>query len=180
MSAAENTVIKSGDKAPYFKIKYLDRNDYVFFRDLQKVKNEGGLIIYDFFATWCTPCKNEFPIFEKIYSDLAAKKILFYAISIDAKHQDVWKFIKDDTKVTFPVLWDQNAFGAAKKYGADSVLPQLFIIDKEGIVRIIHVGEIKNLEAVLKSEIESLIPGTFPDYKNIKAEIGESAKKQSE
>jgi thiol-disulfide isomerase/thioredoxin len=168
---------KPGEKAPLFAVKSIMYENFTLFSALQEAKENNELIILDFWATWCVPCKKEFPIFESIYKELEEKGAKFYAISIDSKRQDVWNYVKNESKVTFPVLFDQNAFNAGKKYGANELLPQLFIIDQEGIVRARHVGEIENLEAVLKHEIETLKPGSFPKHKDIEAKLGEIADK---
>ena len=170
--------LKKGDKAPLFMVQDLKYNKFTLSSVLEDAKENNDLVIFDFFATWCVPCKKEFPVFEKVYKELEEKGVKFYAISIDADRKALWKFIKADTKVTFPVLYDANAFNAGKKYGADKVLPQLFIIDSKGTVQFSHVGEILNLEEVLKSEIEKIKPGSFPEYKDVKAKTGESAAKE--
>lgn len=166
---------KVGEDAPLFSVKSLMYENFTLYNKTKEIKENNGILVLDFWATWCVPCKKEFPIFESIYKELEEKGVEFYAVAIDSKRADVWNYVKNEAKVTFPVLFDQNAFQAGKNYGANELLPQLFIIDSDRVVRARHIGEVKNLEAVLKHEIEMIKPGTFPDYKDIKVEMGEAA-----
>ena len=180
LSAAKlkNTKLKVGDKAPLFSVPTILYKQFILFDELKKIKKEDGLIIFDFFASWCHACKEEFPDFNKIYEELKKKHIYFYGVGIDSKRSVLWKFVKKDIKVKFPVLFDQNAFKAGHKYGADTILPQLFIIDKHGIVRKIAVGKIEDTANGLKAMIEKIKPGTFPKYKNVKVKTGKIDKKK--
>ncbi len=173
--AGEIATPKVGEKAPLFSVKTIEFNDLILNERIQEAKEKKGLVVLDFWATWCAPCKREFPVFQKIYKELEAKNIQFYAVSIDEKRADLWKYARIENKWEFQIAHDPNAFNAGKKYGADKLAPQLYIIDGAGVVRYVHAGEIKNLEDALKGLIENINPGTFPKFKDVKVITGESA-----
>jgi thiol-disulfide isomerase/thioredoxin len=173
--AAEPSALKVGDKAPLFAVKTIMYNDFVLTEKIKEAKEKKGLIVLDFWATWCAPCKREFPIFQKIYKELESKNVQFCAVSIDEKRSDLWKYAHVENTWEFQIAHDPNAFNAGKKYGADKLAPQLYIIDGDGVIRFAHEGEIKNLEEALKSQIEALMPGSFPKNKGVKIITGESA-----
>ena len=173
LAGQDAPVPKVGAKAPLFAVQSLEYNNFVMAEKIQELKAKKGLLILDFWATWCKPCMRELPEFERIHKELAAKGIQFFAVAIDDKRQDIWRYVKTEKKYTFPVLVDLNAYNAGRKYGADKTLPQLFVIDGEGVIRFQHTGEIKNIEAALKGLVESLQPGSFPEFQGKKIESGE-------
>lgn len=175
LAAQDAPIPVVGSKAPFFSVQSLEYNNFVLVEKLAELKKTKGFLVLDFWATWCKPCMRELPAFEKIHKELAAKGFHFYAVAIDDKRQDIWKFIKTDKKFTFPVLVDLNAYQAGRKYGADRTLPQIFVIDSDGVVRWQHTGEIKNMEEALKGVLEGLKPGSFPAQKGVQIQTGDSA-----
>lgn len=175
LSAQDAPLPTLGAKAPLFSVQSLEYNNFVLAEKLAEIKKARGFLILDFWATWCKPCMRELPVFEKIHKELASKGFQFFAVAVDDKRQDVWKFVKTEKKYTFPVLVDLNAFNAGRKYGADRTLPQLFILDGDGIVRWTHTGEIKNMEAALKGVLEGLKTNSFPEFNGAKIETGDAA-----
>jgi thiol-disulfide isomerase/thioredoxin len=173
--AQDAPIPKVGGKAPLFAIQSLEYNNFVMAEKIQELKAKKGLLVLDFWATWCKPCMRELPEFERIHKELSAKGVQFFAVAIDDKRQDIWRYVKTEKKYTFPVLVDLNAFNAGRKYGADKTLPQLFVIDSEGIIRFHHTGEIKNVEAAVKGILESIQPGLFPEYKGKAIDKGETS-----
>src|SRR3990170_5689980 len=85
-------------EAPDFTIKGTD-GKAMSLKDFR-----GKVIILHFWATWCKPCKEEFPAFEKLYQGLKGKDIVFIPISIDAKAtQDVIDTFAKGHGTSFPV-----------------------------------------------------------------------------
>ena len=112
---------------------------------------EGKVVLVDFWATWCGPCKASFPKYEalaKKYSD----RVAVLGISEDDESDDI-KAFATETGATFPLAWDAEK-NVARSYRPDS-MPTSFLIDKEGLVRFVHSGfrdgEEKEIEAQLRS-----------------------------
>jgi len=92
----------------------------------------GKVVILNFWATWCPPCREEMPSMERLYRDFESQGLVMLAVNIDENGRDaVAKFLKK-TPHSFPVLLDsenvaQNTYGVFR-------FPESFIIDRNGVV----------------------------------------------
>lgn len=116
---------------------------------------EGKVVLLDFWASWCGPCKKSFPELEKLYQAYRERGFVLLAVSVDEDAAAMQEFLKRHP-VSFPVVRDKNQVlvGAA---GIDS-MPTSFLVDRTGKVRSIHNGfhGEKTVET-LKREIEELL-----------------------
>jgi len=92
---------------------------------------KGKVVILHFWATWCKPCKEEFPAFEKLYQRLKGKDVALVAISIDAKagKDEVSAFARG-LGATFPVFLAREG-NVTNRYWTWGV-PVTYFIDKKG------------------------------------------------
>lgn len=97
----------------------------------------GKVVLLHFWASWCPPCREEFPSLDRLQKDFAEKPFILLAVSMDEKKEDVIAFRKR-VPFDFPVYFDP-AGDLAGSYGV-FVLPETFLIDKGGIVQTIAVG----------------------------------------
>jgi len=107
---------------------------------------ENKIVLINFWATWCPPCREEMPYFEKIYSEYKDKGLVIVALSLDAREDFVRDFIKD-FGITFPVAMADNEL--ANSYGV-SALPVSFLYDKEGKLVKRKIGAYMTLEEDIK------------------------------
>jgi peroxiredoxin len=120
-----------GKPAPDFKLKRVDGKD-VSLADLK-----GSVVILDFWATWCGPCRASLPELDKIYADHKADGLRAYAVNLREEKDTVQKFV-DQTKLGIPVLFDGEG-QTADKYGVTGI-PQTVVIGKDGSVKKVVVG----------------------------------------
>lgn len=144
-SAGSGTAEK-GKKAPVFSVKQLNGKGKVTIP-------EGKVVIVDFWATWCEPCKKSFPKFQELYVKYKASGLEIAAISVDDEKDGIAEFAKTHG-AKFPVGWDKG-HKIADIWKPPS-MPTTFVVDKKGVIRHIHTGYHDGEEATLEKEIKAL------------------------
>jgi thiol-disulfide isomerase/thioredoxin len=121
--------IKSGDKFP----------------DLAAFKLEGKppetlhdkVVIVDFWASWCVPCKESFPVMDELNKKYSARGLVIIAVNVDEKRSDMDDFVKANP-VSFAIVRDASQ-KLVDKAGI-ATMPSSFVLDRSGKVRFIHSG----------------------------------------
>lgn len=123
-------------------------------KNVRLAEQKGDVVMVNFWATWCGPCRQEMPLLEKInqkYKDLG---FVLLGINVEEDTSGMSKYLKD-VLVTFPILNDgKNA--VAKLYGVDG-MPSTVIIDRNGVVRFIHRGYKPGYEQKYEQQIKQLV-----------------------
>ena len=115
---------------------------------------KGKVIILDFWATWCRPCRIEIPFFVKLYEKYKDEGLVIIGISLDKEGKDVLiPFIKK-YGINYPIVLGNTKVERA--YGGIRGIPTTFIIDKQGRIRNKHIGVPKNFEEVFENEFLTL------------------------
>ncbi len=96
-----------------------------------------NVVILDFWASWCGPCREGLPIASAVAKEFQDKNVVFYAVNI-GENAEVAKAFLAQTGMDFPVALDLNR-DAQQKYQANSI-PKTVIIGKDGIVHTVHMG----------------------------------------
>lgn len=112
---------------------------------------KGKLVMLDYWATWCKPCKEMFPTFDKLYAKYSAKGFVLLSVSVDEKRSDFDKYLKGHTFPN-PVLRDAN--GVFANWGVRAI-PATFLV-KGGNVIAQWTG--KQTEKTLSTAIEANLP----------------------
>ena len=115
---------------------------------------KGKVVLLNFWATWCPPCRAEMPGLNKLYNELKNRGFVIVAVSTDRSISQVKDFLEKN-KVDFPVLFDENRT-AAKLYRVFS-MPTTFLIDRNGTVIEKFYGEYSWTEPETKGKIEKLL-----------------------
>ncbi|WP_437692378.1 TlpA family protein disulfide reductase [Sorangium sp. So ce176] len=123
----------------------------------------GKVVIVDFWATYCHPCRKSFPGYQKIVDRFGAD-VAVIAVALDAP-EDVSKeqlvAFANEAEVRFRILWDKDQ-SAVKKYNPPR-MPTAYIVDRSGVVRHVHAGYEDGEEARISREIEALLgPASSP------------------
>lgn len=115
---------------------------------------KGKVLVVDFWATWCGPCKASFPRVDAIYKKHKSKGLEVVAINEDDDLKKVPEFLAD-TKVTFTIAFDHDG-KAAETYGVQT-MPSSFLVDRRGVVRYAHSGYHPDDAGQIEAEIEELL-----------------------
>src|SRR5205823_3631509 len=100
------------------------------------VSRQNKLVMINFWASWCTPCRMEMPEFERVYGTRKTEGFTILAISVDTEREKLDAYLKNKP-VSFPVLIDKN--GALSKQFGIGALPTTILVDRDG--KVIHVVE---------------------------------------
>jgi len=112
------------------------------------------VVVVNFWASWCLPCRLEIPYFNKTYQEYRERGVEFVAISVDAGGwSDVRAFLQE-MPIEYPVVLDQKQ-AAADAFGGLAGLPVTIFIDRQGRVAYKHIG-ITDIDA-LRGNIEALL-----------------------
>jgi len=131
VACGESPVATVGKPAPDFDTIDMKGNIW----SLSKLK--GQVVFLNFWATWCSPCREEMPAMQRLYTKLPKDKFKMIALFNNDKPAVVENFVAK-LGITFPILSDEsNIIGA--KYGLTG-LPETFIIDKQGVIREKFIG----------------------------------------
>lgn len=123
-----------------------------------RLEDYAGKVVYlDFWASWCAPCRQSLPWMERLHRDYRAAGLEVIAINVDEKPADARRFLKR-FPVGFPLLADPKG-EIATLYDVQD-MPSSYLIDRRGIVRVVHRGFKRTDTARLNEAIAELLRET--------------------
>jgi thiol-disulfide isomerase/thioredoxin len=138
-----------GKPAPAFTLTLLDGGDF----DLA-THREKNIVLLDFWATWCGPCRAAMPTLAEISRDYAGKGVKYFAVNLREDQAKIRGYLKE-TKLDIAVPLDKDG-SIAKKYGVRGI-PTMVIVGKDGKVKKVHVGSSPNLKSELTRALDELL-----------------------
>jgi thiol-disulfide isomerase/thioredoxin len=99
---------------------------------------DGKVRVVDFWASWCDPCREQLPFLDRLARTYEADGLFVYAVSFDEDRAALERFL-DEAPVSFPVLWDKGGAALSERLEVTR-LPTTLLIDREGVVREVHLG----------------------------------------
>ena len=113
---------------------------------------KGSVVLLDFWATWCPPCREAMPDLERLHKTYGGRGLTVLAISMDEGGWDYVKSFMDEHKITFTVL--QGTEDVSTKYQV-RMIPAIYLVDKQGIVKKQYLGV--GSEEDIEKEIKALL-----------------------
>jgi peroxiredoxin len=140
--------VSSGGPAPPFKLTTRGGSS------LSLAQLKGQVVLLNFWASWCGPCRQEMPQLEGIYKKYGKLGFTLIGVNVEPDSKAAQDWLKA-TPVSFPILFDTDS-KVSKAYGVDS-MPSTVIIDRKGNVRLLHRGYKPGEENEYVDSVRSLI-----------------------
>lgn len=122
--------------------------------NIRLAEQRGNVVMLNFWASWCTPCRQEMPHLNALSEQYSALGFKLLGINVDENPQAANRAI-DELKVAFPVLFDSDS-STADLLAVDA-MPTTIIIDKDGNIRHWHRGYQSGYEVSYAKQIAQLI-----------------------
>jgi len=139
-----------GEEAPDLVLPMLDGGKF----DLSKHRGKE-VVVLDFWATWCGPCVKALPEVMKATNPLKEKGVVLYAVNQGEEAKPIRKFLNRKKWNDLKVALDNDDLSSDAFLV--SGIPQTVIIDKEGVVRSVHVGFSPNIGKKLRRELDEIL-----------------------
>jgi peroxiredoxin len=146
--AVSGPSLQTGAPAPAFELKS-NSGKPVSLADLK-----GQIVLVNFWASWCGPCRQEMPILEQLNHQYRNKGVALIGVNVEPDSTAAANWLKA-TPVTFPILFDVDS-SVSKLYEVQG-MPNTVILDRKGIVRYIHRGYSPGAENEYLDQIRTLI-----------------------
>ena len=145
-SATSVASVKVSESAPDFTLRELQGGN------LRLEEYRGQVVLINFWASWCGPCRQEMPILDRLHQRYEETGFAVLGVNVEGEDAPAKKIV-DKTNVTFPVLIDEGQ-SVSQLYDLEA-MPSTVVVDRDGVVRYVHRGykpgdEAKYVEVVKK------------------------------
>jgi peroxiredoxin len=123
--------LRKGQLAPDLQLESLDG------QEIRLSDYRGQVVLINFWTTWCTYCRTEFPLIEEAYARNQAQGFAVLAINVQEHSETVQPYVQE-LALTFPILLDLHGETSAR-FRANK-LPTSYVIDREGVIVLKKVG----------------------------------------
>jgi len=137
-----------GQVAPDFALKSSTGEN------LRLSEYRGDVVMINFWATWCGPCRQEMPLLDELYTRYERVGFNLLGVNIDDDSRRAMQMI-DELGVNFPVLFDSRK-EVSKLYEVEA-MPVTVLVDREGNVRYVHHGYKPGYEDKYLDQVRSLL-----------------------
>jgi len=141
-----------GQPAPDFSLANMADHSLVTRQSIR-----GKVVLVDFWASWCGPCRQSMPLYDKLRAEFSPERFDILAINLDEEYTDAQAFMEKN-KVSYPVALDPGG-GCAKAFGLIG-MPSSFLLDADGVVRARHNGFREKDIDELRTQITALLGKT--------------------
>jgi len=114
----------------------------------------GQVVMINFWATWCGPCRQEMPLLEQIHAKYEPLGFTLLGVNVEPDSEEARAWLTK-VPVTFPILFDRDNV-VSESFGVEA-MPSSVLIDREGRVRHVHRGYKPGDESVYADLIRSLV-----------------------
>ena len=116
---------------------------------------KGKVVMVNFWATWCVPCRQEMPHLQALYEKYNSLGFELLAVNVEKNNAEGARKWLEETPVTFPVLFDPE--NQVTKLYKVQTMPSTVIIGRDGTMRFIHQGYKPGYEGEYQTEVRALL-----------------------
>jgi peroxiredoxin len=116
--------------------------------------HRGEVVMLNFWASWCGPCRQEMPLMDDIYSRYQDLGFTILAVNVDENRDEALRFL-DKVPVNYPILYDPES-SVSELYEVPA-MPTTVMIDRDGNARYIHYGFKPGYEDEYEAQIRELV-----------------------
>lgn len=116
--------------------------------------HRGEVVMLNFWASWCGPCRQEMPLMDDIYSHYQDLGFTILAVNVDENRDEALRFL-ESVPVSYPILYDPES-SVSELYEV-SAMPTTVMIDRDGQARYIHYGYKPGYETEYEAQIRELV-----------------------
>ncbi len=148
MTAGSALALDVGSTAPDFTLKSRSGEN------IKLSEQRGDVVMINFWASWCAPCRQEMPLLEELHDRYADLGFTLLGVNVEEDSSAALDLLKE-IPVTFPVLFDSRN-DVSKRYNVVA-MPTTVILDRDGNVRYVHKGYLPGYEDEYRKQIKELI-----------------------
>lgn len=134
--------------APDLTLKTLDGEN------LRLSEQKGDILLINFWASWCGPCRQEMPLLEELHQKYEDLGVSIWGVNIEQDSQAAKNWLKD-IEVNFPILFDETN-KASEDFSVDA-MPTTVLVDRDGNIRFHHRGFKPGYEKKYDEELGKLV-----------------------
>ena len=146
--AAPAAEIVSGQAAPGFTLKSLGG------KNLSLREYRGQVVMINFWATWCGPCRQEMPALNALYEKYRSAGFMLFGVNVDAESASAAQ-MAGKLKVSYPILFDTDK-KASELYRVNT-MPMTVLVDRDGKIRYVQPGYRAGYEDKYQAQIREML-----------------------
>ena len=148
LSSANTTTVNVGAEAPDFALRSAAGPN------LRLSEHRGQVVMINFWATWCGPCRQEMPKLDEIFARYEPAGFTLLGVNIDEDSAQAQR-LADELGVSFPLLFDDEQ-DVSRLYDVQA-MPMTVMVDRAGKVRSVHYGYRPGIEQRYLDEVRALL-----------------------
>lgn len=122
--------------------------------NLKLSEQRGDVVMINFWASWCGPCRQEMPLLDTMYKKYKKLGFTIWGVNIEPDSSSAKKLLKD-IPVTFPILFDTDN-KVSKNYKV-TAMPSTVLVDRNGNMRYLHKGYKPGYENEYRKQVKKLL-----------------------
>ena len=122
--------------------------------NLRLAEQRGKVVMLNFWATWCAPCRKEMPLLDDLYNRYNAAGFELYGVNVEPESEPADK-MAGEMGLSFPILYDTDS-KVSRLYSVDA-MPTTVVIDRDGNIRYVNRGYRDGDEEKYREQIRELI-----------------------